>query len=293
MDGKPGQPVPLIPLGTASGGVATTYLVQVVNPATLTATDDEGFLSLVGTRLSTTPVATIVASASGWVEQFAGGQGGALACNLVSSAFGDCIVFNSQATKTVASGPPTPKVFQVSSTVSPVTTTSSVASNVPISAASPAPLTPTSSAASTTASTTASTSTSLDTSTQKLPAAKTGPLVAGVVVGGFALLATIVALCVYWRRRRSRLAKLEDGIKTTVTGTAAEPWSWEPATRTRGFESTDTREVFAPQPVRAPVPSWGKSSIGMTACSPETDVGFSAPTDSYSEVYSKGYTNAY
>ena len=44
--------LPLIPLGTAPGGVATTYLYQAVNPVVVTTTNEDGFLSVVGTLAS-------------------------------------------------------------------------------------------------------------------------------------------------------------------------------------------------------------------------------------------------
>ncbi|KAJ7218536.1 hypothetical protein GGX14DRAFT_595196 [Mycena pura] len=318
-DGQPEQPktsIPLIPLGTASGGVATTYAFQVVNPAAVTTTNDEGLLSTEAI-LSTIQFGTIVASASGWFHPFTGNQNkkpftGTIACSPVNSAFGDCVYINGEKTMTFPGGTPTPLVFQVTLTVPPtVTPTSSVAATVsstPIDpVASTAPPTPTDSAAMTAFptptksaaltvpptpgavdATPTSTSSAVPTTTKK-SAAKTGALVAGVVVGGFVVLGTIVALCVFWRRRRSRLAKVEDGITTTG---ASAPWSWDAATHIQGT-GVDTRELFAPQPVRA-VPSWGKDSIGTTLWSPDTDARFSALTDSYGKKYGEGYTaNAY
>ncbi|KAJ7218531.1 hypothetical protein GGX14DRAFT_595175 [Mycena pura] len=275
--------LPLIPIGTAPGGVETTYLYQALSQVVVTATNDDGFLSVVGTRVTTIP-RTVIASASGWFEPFADEPtqtGRTIACNLVNSGFGDCVDIIGASTTTSNSGLPTPLVLQVSLTVPPtVTPTNSSAPTVtpsstaltvpptPVNVVSTGPPTPTSSAF----------STPTVTSTTKLSSATSGPLVAGVVVGGFAVVGTIVALCVFRRRRRGRLGKVEDGIATTG---ASAPWSLDAATHIQ-VKGIHTREPFAPQPLRA-VPSWGKSSIGATQWSSDTDMPLSASTDSYSE----------
>jgi len=273
--------LPLIPLGTAAGGVETTYLYQAVNPVVVTATNDEGFFSVVGTLASATP-RTVIASASGWFEPFAAEPtqaGRTIACSLVNSVFGDCVDIIGASTATSNSGLPTPLVLQVALTAPPtVTPTSSIALTVTV------PQTPTSSAALIAPPTPISSAFSIPTSTPKLSmsSATPGPLVAGVVAGGFAVLGAIVALCVFWRRRRGRLAKVEDGIP--MTGASA-PWYLDAATHIQ-VKGIDTREHFAPQPLRA-VPSWGKGSIGATQWSSDTDVPLSASTDSYSEEFSE------
>ncbi|KAJ7218528.1 hypothetical protein GGX14DRAFT_390295 [Mycena pura] len=53
--------LPLIPIGTAPGGVETTYLYQALSQVVVTATNDDGFLSVVGTRVTTIP-RTVIAS---------------------------------------------------------------------------------------------------------------------------------------------------------------------------------------------------------------------------------------
>ncbi|KAJ7218524.1 hypothetical protein GGX14DRAFT_595155 [Mycena pura] len=275
--------LPLIPLGTAPGGVATTYLYQAVNPVVVKTTNDDGFLSVVGTLASATygkllAPRTIIASASGWFEPFANEPtqtGHTIACSLVNSGFGDCIDITGASTVTSNSGLPTPVVLQVSSTVPPtVTPTSSIRLPVALTVP-PTPVvltgtpTPTSSAFS-----------SASAPTSK-PSARTGPIVGGVV-GGLGVLGTIVALCAFWRRRRCKLGKLEDGITTTG---ASAPWSLDAATHIQ-VKGIDTKEHFAPQPLRA-VPSWGKGSIGATQWSSDPDVWSSTPTDSYGEEYSE------
>ncbi|KAJ7218516.1 hypothetical protein GGX14DRAFT_695713 [Mycena pura] len=125
--------LPLIPLGTAPGGVATTYLCQALNAGVVTITNEEGFL-MSGTIPSATP-RTVVASASGWFEPFDNDPtqtGRTIACSLVNSVFGDCVVISGASTATGNSGLPTPAVFQVSLTAPPaVTPTSSIALTVP------------------------------------------------------------------------------------------------------------------------------------------------------------------
>ncbi|KAJ7218529.1 hypothetical protein GGX14DRAFT_595164 [Mycena pura] len=180
----PGQlgTLPLIPLGTAAGGVETTYLYQAVNPVVVTTTNDDGFLSVVGTFASATP-RTVIASASGWFEAFDNDPtqtGGTIACNLVNSVFGDCVDII---------GPTT------------VTPTSSIALTVPPTpVVLTGPPTPTSSAFD-----------SASAPTSKTSSVRTGPIV-GSVVGGFGAPVTIVALFLLCRRRRRKLLMVEDGI---------------------------------------------------------------------------------
>ncbi|KAJ7218547.1 hypothetical protein GGX14DRAFT_595224 [Mycena pura] len=269
----PGTGTPLIPLGTASGGVATTYVIEVVHPAAVTTTDDDGFLTTEAIQL-TAPVGTIVASASGWFEPFFGEQNQnslTIACTLINSAFGDCIQILHESAITLASGPPTPLVFQVSSTVPPNAVAAAV-SSTPIDSGHPAALTasptPTSSAAVTapptptksvaltvgpptpTSSVEPSASGSASAPTSKPSSVRTGPIVGGVV-GGLVVLGTVVALCVLYRRRRRRLSSMEDGItpRAFTNGVSApEPNDASGSTHNQGV---DTGENFAPQPLWA------------------------------------------
>ncbi|KAJ7218515.1 hypothetical protein GGX14DRAFT_595130 [Mycena pura] len=168
-----GGRVGTLPLGTAPRGVATTYLYQALNPAVVTITDEEGFLTS-GTIASAKRLAprTVIVSASGWFEAFANEPtqtGHTIACSLVNSAFGDCVDIS--------------VVLQVSLTVPPtVTPTTSIALIVP-----PTPVVLTRTQTPTSPAFTGS----IPTSTPKLSSAPPVPLVAGVVAGGFAVLGTI------------------------------------------------------------------------------------------------------
>ncbi|KAJ7218519.1 hypothetical protein GGX14DRAFT_595143 [Mycena pura] len=118
--------LPLIPLGTAPGGAETTYLYQALNPTVVTATNEDGFLSVVGTFTSATP-RTVIADASGWFEAFANEPtqtGHTIACSLVNSGFGDCVDITGASTVTSNSGSPNAEVFQVSLTAPPTVTPS-------------------------------------------------------------------------------------------------------------------------------------------------------------------------
>ncbi|KAJ7218539.1 hypothetical protein GGX14DRAFT_560875 [Mycena pura] len=184
----PHEPGLLMPLGTASGGVATTYLFQVVNPAAVTTTNDGGLLSteVILSTKRPVPAATIVVSASGWFRSYPD-----LTlidvCRQVNSAFGDCIEIIGEIALTAA---PT---SSAALTVPPTPTSSSVRLTVPP--------TPTSSASS-----------SASDPTSKPSSVRTGTIVGGVV-GGLAVLGTVVAPCVLYRRRRRRLFEnIEDEI---------------------------------------------------------------------------------
>jgi len=238
--------LPLIPLGTAAGGVETTYLYQALNPAVVTATNEDGFLS-VGTFTSATP-RTVIASASGWFESFADEPtqtGHAIACSLVNSVFGDCVNIIGASTATSNSGLPAPLVLQVSFTAPPtVTPTSSIALTVPPTpVVLTGPPTPTSSEFNSAS------------PTSKPSSVRAGPIVGGVV-GVFGALVTIIALFVLCRRRR-KLLMVEDGIAP------------------RAFT-----ENFAPQPLAPPFPA--KGAVGPTHHTPDTKVLSSLALDPYS-----------
>ncbi|KAJ7218535.1 hypothetical protein GGX14DRAFT_560872 [Mycena pura] len=247
--------LPLIPLGTAAGGVETTYLYQAVNPVVVTTTNEDGFL-LEGPSASATP-RTVIASASGWFEAFTFANaaptqpGHTIACNLVNSGFGVCVDIVGASTATSNSGLPTSAVFLVSLTgLTPVTPTSSIALTVPPTpVVLTGPPTPTSSAFN-----------SASAPTSKPSSVRTGPIVGGIV-GGFGALVTIVALFVLCRRRQRKLLMLEDGIAP------------------RAFT-----ENFAPQPLAAPFPA--KGTVGPTHHTPHTKALSSlALTDPYRPRY--------
>jgi len=228
--------------------VATTYLEQVVYPAAVTETNEEGLLTTEAI-LSTTPLLTIVASASGWVEAFSGEPGETIACRLVNSAFGDCIDINGKSTTTLASGPPRPVVYQV--TVPP-TPTSSVAVTVPStptnSAVLPASPTPTSSA-----------SGSASALTLKPSSVRTGPIV-GAVVGGFVVLGSVVALCVLYRQRQRGMFSIEDGITPRAFTNDVSAPGPDDTSESRHNQGIDMRENLAPRPLSV-VPLRGKRTL--------------------------------
>ncbi|KAJ7693675.1 hypothetical protein B0H17DRAFT_492518 [Mycena rosella] len=116
--------VPLQPLGTASDGSATTYRYEVANNNVVASTDSAGSITIQTTAVPTSR--TIVASASGWVEEF--GNGVEIVCGFVDSEFGACLDTTvSGSGSTANSGVPTPVALQValvaSPTIVPQTTT--------------------------------------------------------------------------------------------------------------------------------------------------------------------------
>ncbi|KAJ7218553.1 hypothetical protein GGX14DRAFT_595242 [Mycena pura] len=273
LEGRLGT-APLIPLGTALGGVATTYLYQAVNPVVTTATNEEGLLTP-ETIASATP-RTVIVSASGWIEAF--GTGVNIECSLVNSAFGDCVTGTNAVTAN--SGVPTAEVLQVALTVPPIPTSSGVSGVFPINLLVPTLLqavlagtpTPTSSAQ-----LNPSALSSTPTPTPKPSTVRTGPIVGGVV-GGVVALGVIIALSiVLWRRRRLRLLKVEDGITPrafTIDG-ASVPRSDDAAAYSRGI---DTREHIASQPLFA-TPLRGKRDTRPSRTSLDARASSSAPTE--------------
>ncbi|KAJ7758455.1 hypothetical protein DFH07DRAFT_449545 [Mycena maculata] len=135
--------LPLLPLGTASGGVETTYLFQGVNPATVVTIDETGFSTEV---IPSTAPRTIVASASGWFEIFGSTTG--IACSFVNSDFGQCV--DGTSTVPANSGVPTPDVLQLSLTTA-LEPTSIIVSPFIASSSSSSSVTPSSSSSSSTA----------------------------------------------------------------------------------------------------------------------------------------------
>ncbi|KAF7332902.1 hypothetical protein MVEN_02395700 [Mycena venus] len=153
--------LPMQPLGTLGDGSATTYLYQVVNDVTITTTNSAGFTT------QTIPDAssrTIVASASGWVEQFGGDQ---IACGLVNSGFGECLDTHGGSTVLANSGKPTPQTVLIAT---------------PMSVTTPPPTS----------------------SSVALPKKSSGGAIAGGVVAGCLVLLVGLAVCVLFRRRRRR-----------------------------------------------------------------------------------------
>ncbi|KAJ7062566.1 hypothetical protein C8F01DRAFT_101281 [Mycena amicta] len=183
--------LPLIPLGTAPGGAATTYRYQAVNPTTVVTVEGASFVTQ---TLPVTVTRTIIASASGWLEPFPDRTGN-IACGFVDSTFGECFDGGPSTTTLHNSGPPTPEVFAVStsqptSNANPTsrsfisTTFGGVTLGTPSStgATGPSPSQP------------------------SKPSA--GPIVGGVI-GGVAVLALAVLALILCRRRR-RMARESD-----------------------------------------------------------------------------------
>ncbi|KAF7310289.1 hypothetical protein MIND_00402900 [Mycena indigotica] len=76
---------PLVPLGTAPGAAATTYLYQAINQATIITKLRGNTKTTVST---TTAPRTIVASASGWIEHVPPNRD--IACAFVDATHGEC-----------------------------------------------------------------------------------------------------------------------------------------------------------------------------------------------------------
>ncbi|KAF7354279.1 hypothetical protein MVEN_01116000 [Mycena venus] len=175
--------LPLLPMGTANDGSATTYLYQVLNPAEVITTDESGFVT------KTTPSAisrTIVASASGWVEAFETMQ--AISCGFVDSTFGQCLDETITTTTRANSGAPTPVVIPISANLTQISV-----SPVPTSSAASNPvLSPSLSA----------------TNTSGLVKRPTVSAIVGVVIGTLLLIVGMV-IALWWcrRRRLNRMAK--------------------------------------------------------------------------------------
>ncbi|KAF5392304.1 hypothetical protein D9757_001569 [Collybiopsis confluens] len=92
---------PLRPLGTAEGGVETTYLYQALNPAVMSATSS-GIPSFQPTLIPTPRI--VIVSASGWREPEQ-----SLTCSFFGANFGGCVGGGRQPT----SGTATPEVLPI------------------------------------------------------------------------------------------------------------------------------------------------------------------------------------
>ncbi|KAJ7062565.1 hypothetical protein C8F01DRAFT_101290 [Mycena amicta] len=169
--------LPLIPLGTApaQAGGATTYLYQALIPTTIAA---QGVVET-GTLTS---ARTIIASASGWMEPFGGGDN--IACNLINANFGACVT--GTASLTANTGVPTPEVLQVALNVLPPA--GSIILSVPSSTIIPV----------------------------NFKSSTPGPSTAVIVGAVFASLVGLSILAgiwfVLWRRRLRREMQVEDGL---------------------------------------------------------------------------------
>ncbi|KAJ3720150.1 hypothetical protein C8R42DRAFT_722802 [Lentinula raphanica] len=199
--------LPLIPIGTPSDGLSTTYIYEVLNPTTMLVTEGATPMFTISAipgrtliiaahpdMLSRSPnntqhieTRTIVASASGWVEAF--GTVDTIQCNLLDSDSGIC--FDASRTNT---GNPTPRVLAVET--SPSTSTSDFTD------------TPSSQTPSLTSiiSSTALPTTSM---TPRQSRSSVGAIVGGTVAG--TLVAMMLVLWLFQRRKRSKLISEEAG----------------------------------------------------------------------------------
>jgi hypothetical protein len=199
--------LPLTPLGTAADGLSTTYLYQALNNIVTDQTNDG--VTQVVTLGSATP-RTIVASASGWVENFAS-QSHMIACTLINSAEGNCIYVNFASSTTTSIGP----------TVAPFPEILTVATSIPLTTAPPPP-------SQTIASTAQVSSTAAPNTAQPEDSSKksssVGSIVGGVV-GGLAGLSILLVLFLLWRRRRLQELKAAGTISAFNVGVSefAEP----------------------------------------------------------------------
>ncbi|KAJ6492100.1 hypothetical protein C8R45DRAFT_191574 [Mycena sanguinolenta] len=186
--------LPLLPLGTADNGAATTYLYQVQNSITIVTTDTRGINVDVPT-VSATP-RTIAISASGWFEIF---ETHAISCGYADATFGQCQDLNSITTTLANSGTPTPVVIPISRILDEISVSKSVSTSP--------------SATSVTSNTPQQTQTN-----NPLQPAKTLPI--GAIVGGIfgALIIVIGALLTLWRCRRRRLSRLSDEAPRAYSG---------------------------------------------------------------------------
>ncbi|KAJ7435982.1 hypothetical protein B0H11DRAFT_2111953 [Mycena galericulata] len=195
--------LPMVPLGTASDGGATTYLYQVLIPATLITTDTAGGFS---TEISPSTVSrTILVSASGWREPW--GPGEAIACELVNPDFGQC--FDTPSTVPSNSGTPSPRVVLISlSTTMPLPTASSTATAAGAQLSAPTSALPIS--PSIYLPTTSSTATAADTQNTHSRPPAIGTIVGGTVGAFLVLSVATIALALCFRRRRQQRRQRED-----------------------------------------------------------------------------------
>ncbi|KAF7317561.1 hypothetical protein MKEN_00843000 [Mycena kentingensis (nom. inval.)] len=172
--------LPLVPQGTGANGAATTFLYQVVNPATTVV--QEGAVILTKHTV-VTATRTIVASASGWFEPFPTHN---IHCHFVGRRYGQCEDGYPTTTTVANSGMPHAVVLPVSAAF-PAFTTGLSGSSVASLDSSEASTTITA------PSTTNSTSTSNSV---------TAPIVGGVVGAISALtVAGLLYFCVLRRNR--------------------------------------------------------------------------------------------
>ncbi|KAJ6543060.1 hypothetical protein B0H19DRAFT_1381028 [Mycena capillaripes] len=222
-------------MGTAEGGSATTYLYEVVNPAAITTTNEVAFTTI---ATKSTDTRTIVASASGYVELLPDSEA-TIACNFINSSFGQCVDTQTSVV-TANSGAPTPIVLQVD-------TTSTFLSDPPLSVSTQTP--PTSEVSSVTPSPTQAN----DQATTRRPT--TVATIVGGGVGGTVALLALVALFLFWRRRRLRRSEREYlphsydvASPTLVPETRSQQQPYSANARRKGEIAGITGLIWAPNP---------------------------------------------
>ncbi|KAJ3930527.1 MAG: hypothetical protein NXY57DRAFT_1011696 [Lentinula lateritia] len=184
-----GFTAPLLPIGTPSDGLSTTFLYEVLDPVTTLVTEYDSPVLAVSV---TSVLRTIVASASGWIESF--GPGTEIRCNFVSSDIGEC--FDATQTDT---GAPTPVVLGVATTVTStpneITLFSTTSVTPPTSNSIPSP--------------TGTISTTSTTSRKSSLGAIVGGTIAGVLVG------CLFVILIFWLLRRQRRSRSISDLEKT------------------------------------------------------------------------------
>ncbi|KAJ3996613.1 hypothetical protein F5050DRAFT_1758278 [Lentinula boryana] len=210
---------PLRPIGTPVDGLSTTYLYEVLNPITTVVTD-------AGSPVLTTSVVpvsrTIVASASGWIENF--NSTATIQCNFLSSDTGECF----DATNTITAAP-TPIVLGVVAATPTEITPTLLSSTLTIPAASNSnPI----------ISPTGSISTSPSGSRKSSIGAIVGGTIAGVLVAG------LFVILIFWLLRRQRRSDSLDAEKGE--GSTPLPYTLTAPTQTKDLPSLPSQTGIFP-----------------------------------------------
>ncbi|KAF7331430.1 hypothetical protein MKEN_00021400 [Mycena kentingensis (nom. inval.)] len=243
--------LPLVPVGTAPAGAATTFLYEVVNNHAVKTLES----GIVQTRPSgATATRTIIASASGWLEIFPGsGDGHSIECSLVNATYGECVDRNRTITTTANSGPARAVALAVSTAMPLPGSTSASATTTPL---------PTSS----------SSIPSLPSPSSKPPTAA----IVGGVVGALAIIFVFTVIIFLLRRRRRARQRAEHPTCTEIERPPAEmrvqpdPFMhstpsgapWGTATRKGGLAAPLARPhtaLFSPASSDLPYPRAGST----------------------------------
>ncbi|KAJ3985441.1 hypothetical protein F5890DRAFT_1510158 [Lentinula detonsa] len=213
---------PLRPIGTPVDGLSTTYLYEVLNPVTTVVTD-AGSPELTTSVVSVSR--TIVASASGWVENF--DSTATVQCNFISSDTGECF----DATNTITAAP-TPIVIGVAaaitSTPTEITTTFlSSTLTIPATSNSKPIISPTG---------------SISTSPSGSRKSSIGAIVGGTIAG--VLVAGLFVILIFWLLRRQRRSDSLDAEKGK--GSTPLPYTLTAPTRTKDLPSLPSQPSIFP-----------------------------------------------